>query len=83
MRRNTAMTSIEQIKQDNPDMWVLVKVTRVEKGAAAGGVLLSRSPDRSSIYRSENDFRKKLPKDAVLYSFFTGDVVPKGFSVAL
>jgi hypothetical protein len=72
---------ISTIERLYPDQWVTIEVTRESpgKGPLAGRVL-AHAPDEDEITRAAVKARKEHP-DAVLWTFYTGQLVPEGMTV--
>ena len=69
--------ALTEIERRYPDEWVLVEVVRDHKRHdRIQGRLVVHSPQRDGILGPHHQFRSRHP-DAHLYTFFTGDVVPK------
>jgi hypothetical protein len=69
---------ISTIEQQHPDRWVVVEVTRL--GAAQqplAGRVLASSPDQDEITAETVRIRRARPQ-ALLYAFYTGDLISPG-----
>jgi len=78
MRRPQRISTIER---EYPDQWVVVEVTRVNRGhRPVAGRLLARSADEDEITRETIRAREECP-EALLWTFYTGDPIPEGMIV--
>lgn len=74
---------ISTIERQHPDQWVLVEVTRVDRAnQAIAGRVLAHSGDEDEITLQTVRVREERP-EADLWTFYTGDRIPKGMIVIL
>ena len=72
------MDTIENIKEDYKDEWVLVEIiTEDDKGRPIDVELLKHSKNRDDIYDA-----LKLTKRKYTFQFYTGSITKKGYAVA-
>ena len=74
---------ISTIERKYPDQWLLVEVTRVNRGnQAIAGRILAHAADKDEITRLTIKARQEYP-GAHLWAFYTGDLIPKGMILIL
>lgn len=72
---------ISTIERQFPDQWVVVEVTRVSRvNRALSGRVLAHAPDEDTITGETIRLREEKP-DALLFTFYTGDLIPEGMTV--
>ena len=75
MRRPQRISTIER---EYPNQWVVVEVTRINRGyQAIAGRLLAHSADEDEITRQTIRAREECP-EADLWTFYTGALIPEG-----
>ena len=73
----------EEVERQYPDEWVLIEITRDHKDhRRVKGRLLAHSSDRAALDEPHRRFRGEHP-DALLYEFYTGDIVAEGVTPIL
>lgn len=74
---------ISTIERQYPDQWVVVEVTRINRGhQAIAGRLLAHAADEDEITRETIRVREEQP-EALLWTFYTGDRIPQGMILIL
>ena len=77
------IVTVAEIERQYPDEWVLLEITRDRKDhRRVAGRLIAHSPERADLDEPYRRFRLKHPETRV-YEFYTGDLVPEGFTVVL
>lgn len=70
--------TIEKIKQEYPDEWIIVEVLERDKaGRVTKGKLLGHSRDKEVIDRI------MLESDGLTYTFFSGEIPQRGHALAM
>ena len=78
-----AILTVAEIERRYPDEWVLVEIVRDHRRhERVVGRLLAHSSDRRAVYEAHGRFRTSHP-EALLYQFYTGDVVAEGVVAVL
>jgi len=72
------MPAVEEFKEQYPDQWVAIEVTRSRGAEPLEGRLIDHDADHETL--SE---RVKLSKDKDIAVFFTGPLVPEGWAIIL
>lgn len=73
---------ITDIRKQFPDEWVSAQITDVDdENLPTTGIVLYHSPDKLTVFQAVKMHRSQYPKDR-LYTFFAGDVIPKGLNLA-
>ena len=71
---------IATIERLYPDQWVTIEVTRDSRSRGPlSGRVLAHAPDEDEITRAAVKARKEHP-DAVLFTFYTGRLIPEGMT---
>jgi hypothetical protein len=74
---------ISTIKRLYPDQWVVVEITRLSRAnRALSGRVLAHAPDEHEITREAIKAAHEHP-EAHLWTFYTGEPIPKGMIVIL
>lgn len=77
----TDIVNIKEIEKLHPDEWLLFEVVEGdEQNHPVKGRLLAHSKDRNEVHKAALHERSK---DKLLYTFFSGECVPKDVAVAL
>ena len=72
---------ISTIEREYPNQWVVVEVTRINRGyQPISGRLLAHAADEDEITRLTIRTREEWP-EADLWTFYTGDPIPDGMIV--
>ena len=79
----TEILTLREIGERYPDQWVCVEVTQWDgPGQPAGGRVIAHGTNRDETMRAGDEFRAAHP-DPILYSYYTGPLIPEGLAVML
>jgi len=69
---------IEELEKKHKDEWLAVKVTKEKEGIPLEGELLDHDKDRRELYDRliKSDIRS-------VFTFYTGEIIKKGYSYVL
>lgn len=77
----TEPVPLDEIRRRHPDEWVCVEETEWDDaGLPLAGRVIAHGVDRDVTMRDGDDFRKSHPA-SILYSFYTGPLIPEGTAV--
>ena len=70
---------IKELGKKHKDEWLAVEVTKEKEGIPVEGELLDHDKDRQELYD------RLIGKDieSVVYTFYTGDIIEKGYAYVL
>ncbi len=79
----TEILTLREIEERHPDQWVCVEVTQWNgPGQPAGGRVIAHGTNRDETMQAWDQFRAAHP-DSILYSYYTGPLIPEGLAVIL
>ncbi|MDM8518755.1 hypothetical protein QUF64_01810 [Anaerolineales bacterium HSG6] len=75
--------TIDKIEKNYTDEWVAIEETAWdEQGDPIKGLVVAHAPDRNGLSREVRQFRQQNPK-AIIYTFYTGELIPEGVMFVL
>ena len=75
--------TLRAIAELYPDQWVCVEETEWDDaGQPVAGRVIAHGPNRDETMRAGDEFRAAHP-DPILYSYYTGPLIPEGLAVIL